>query len=72
MALHTTQFSEWVNNHSKENKVECPLGDNGKKLQEPCVTGTPEGWDSSYEKMNGKLSKNAWKSTKQNFKNGKQ
>ena len=40
-----------------------------KKLQEPCVTGTPETWDCSNEKMNGKLSKNVPHSTQHNCEN---
>ena len=63
MALHTTQFSEWVNNHSKENKVECPLGDNGKKLQEPCVAVTQEEWDRSLERMKKQWSKDVFHTT---------
>ena len=35
-----------------------PLGDKVKK-----ITGTPEGWNSSNEKMNRKLSKNVCQST---------
>ena len=42
---------EWVNHDSKESiKVECPLEDNGKTLQESCVTVTPEEWENSIEK----------------------
>ena len=51
-------------------KFECPVGDNGKALQEPGVTVTQEEWDSSNKKMKGKLSKNVCKSTQHNHENG--
>ena len=50
-------------------KFECPVGDNGKALQEPGVTVTQEEWDSSNKKMKGKLSKNVCKSTQHNHEN---
>ena len=50
--------------------MECPIGNKQEILQEPCVTGTSEGWDSSNEKINGKLSKNAWYSTQHNRESG--
>ena len=35
----------------KSIKKDCPLGDNEKKLQNPCVTFTLEEWNRSTEKM---------------------
>ena len=31
--------------------MDCTLGNNQEMLQEPCVTVTPEEWESSTEKM---------------------
>ena len=51
VAVHKRLLWEWVNNDSKESiNVECSLEDNGKTLQESCVTVTPEEWENSIEK----------------------
>ena len=61
---------EWVNNDSKESiKVECPLEDNGKTLQESCVTVTPEEWENSIEKAT-EIYQKMWQSTQPNKENG--
>ena len=51
MTVHTTQLWLWVINDSKgSKKVECPLENNEKVLQGPCVTVIQKGWNNSPEK----------------------
>ena len=52
-----------INDLKGDGKMDCSLGSKQVILQEPCVTGTSEGWNSVNDKMNRKLSKNAWQST---------
>ena len=51
MTVHTTQLWLWVINDSKgSKKVECPLENNEKVLQGPCVTVIQKAWNNSPEK----------------------
>lgn len=60
-----------INDLKGDGKMDCSLGNKQVILQEPCVTGTSEGWNSVNDKMNRKLSKNVWQSTQHNCENGR-
>ena len=60
-----------INDLKGDGKMDFSLGNKQVILQEPCVTGTSEGWNIVNDKMNRKLSKNVWQSTQHNCENGR-